>query len=108
MSTCDECGAIHGPGNTNTLCPLASNFNPQLAASLEQEERLRETPPTYTDDVIEVMRATITALRARVAELEAANERQTTAFEAAMDELQTVREERDQDRAYQAWRGVDS
>jgi uncharacterized Zn-finger protein len=27
-NACDECGAIHGPGNTNTLCPLASNYEP--------------------------------------------------------------------------------
>lgn len=26
---CGECGVIHGPGNTNTMCPLASNYRPR-------------------------------------------------------------------------------
>lgn len=24
---CDECGAVHGPSNTNKLCPKASNYD---------------------------------------------------------------------------------
>jgi hypothetical protein len=26
---CRRCRAVHGPGNTNTMCPLASNFSPE-------------------------------------------------------------------------------
>jgi chromosome segregation ATPase len=28
---CDDCGAIHGTGNTNSLCPKASNYSPEFA-----------------------------------------------------------------------------
>lgn len=33
---CSECGGIHGPGNTNTLCPRSSNYDKTL------EERLKK------------------------------------------------------------------
>lgn len=47
---CDECGAIHGAGNVNTLCPLASNYRagrsaasiagPSLAQLVDAQRRL--------------------------------------------------------------------
>jgi hypothetical protein len=34
---CDECGITHGPGNTNRLCPKASDYSPALVAKIERE-----------------------------------------------------------------------
>lgn len=35
---CDHCEAIHGPGNTNTMCPLASDYRPFKDAVVLVEE----------------------------------------------------------------------
>jgi hypothetical protein len=34
---CDECGTIHGLGNTNRLCPKASDYSPELEAKIARE-----------------------------------------------------------------------
>lgn len=36
-NACAECGVTHGPGNTNTLCPRASNYDVALAGSLARD-----------------------------------------------------------------------
>jgi hypothetical protein len=41
---CDECGAIHGPGNTNRLCPRASDYSIELERQIE-----RQWPSERTD-----------------------------------------------------------
>ena len=34
---CDECGAIHGAGNKNRLCPKAIDYSPELEARLARQ-----------------------------------------------------------------------
>jgi hypothetical protein len=51
---CEECGAIHGPGNTNTLCPRSSNYRGLGHSAWKNRSRWRtgtKNPHTiYLDD----------------------------------------------------------
>lgn len=93
MIKCDECGCIHGAGNLNRLCPKASNYDAGLAASLaadsgpspvaktmgEALQMLAEAPdgPNWFDprEALRICREQLGAANARIAELEANQEK---------------------------------
>jgi len=67
---------------------------------------LKEEGPSYPDDVVAVMRDTITAQREKIAHLEACNDQLRIDEAEALAELRRVREQLHQELAYRSWEGT--